>query len=110
MKIVFKMVDLVSRYSKRDDLAFELEHARQQLAGARETGSSEQRHSVQSAGRVGKPHGLQDRLSDADRKKIVLAFEAGELRVDIAERCGISVSSVARVLRKHREETREHAM
>jgi hypothetical protein len=27
------LVELVSRYSKRDDLAFELEHARQQLAG-----------------------------------------------------------------------------
>lgn len=95
-------VDLVSAYSNRDDLVFELVTAMRQLEEARSAGGSESRLSVQSVGRVGRAHGLQDRLSQADLQNVVTEYEAGELRKDLAERYGISVSSVARILRAHR--------
>lgn len=98
------MVDLVTAYSKRHDLLYDLEEALRQLGKAQEDSSTEPQ-SVRSTGRIGHKHALQDRLSDEDRRKIVLSYEDGELRRDIAERYGISVSSVARVLRGYRRKS-----
>jgi len=45
---------------------------------------------------------LVEHLSQEEIRKIVLSYEAGELRQDIAARYKISVSSVGRLLRQWR--------
>jgi hypothetical protein len=89
----------VSAYSKRSGLLVDLDHAAQQLGQANNgTGTP----SVRSTGRVGRAHGLEDRLTDAAVQKIILSFQEGTPRYKIAEQHGISVSSVGRLLRKWR--------
>lgn len=98
-------MELVTTYSKRDDLLYDLELTSKQLAKARLAGEVDARASVQSTGRIGHKHGLQERLTEDDLHQIVMRYEGGELRQAIADRYGISVSSVARVLRAHRAAT-----
>jgi hypothetical protein len=99
-------VDLVSAYSKRPELLVDLNYALQQL-GHVDGGISSQ--SVQSTGRVGRARGLQDRLTNADIRQIILSFQGGTALYKIAARYGISVSSVGRLLRRWRAERREVA-
>ena len=68
------LVDLVSAYSKRPELLVDLDHMLRQLEQVDNDSGSQ---SVQSTGRVGRVHGLQDRLTDADVRKIILSFEGG---------------------------------
>jgi hypothetical protein len=90
-------VDLVSAYSKRSGLLVDLDHAAQQLGQANsDTGTS----SVRSTERVGGAHSLQDRLTDADMRQIIMSFQGGTPRYKIAAQYGISVRSVGRLLRK----------
>jgi len=52
------LVDLLSVYSKRPDLLVDLDHMLRQLEQAADDSDPQ---SVQSTGRVGRVHGLQDR-------------------------------------------------
>jgi hypothetical protein len=97
---LFVLVDLVSAYSKRSDLLVDLDRTAQHLGRADDATNSQ---SVRSTGRVGRAHSLQDRLSDATVQKIILDFQDGIPRYKIAKQYGISVSSVARLLRQWRE-------
>ncbi len=92
-------MDLVSAYSKRSDLLVDLDRVVQQLGHADGDISS---RSVQSIGRVGRAHGLQERLTNADMRQIILSFQDGTPRYTIVTQYGISVSSVGRLLRKWR--------
>ncbi len=96
-------MDLLTSYSKRADLLYDLQEALRHLRQASTEDTPPSVSSVRSPDRKGTVWALADRLSEDDRHKIVLSYEAGELRQDIANRYGISVSSVARVLRLHRQ-------
>lgn len=54
----------------------------------------------------GKPWALDSRLTGADRAAIVSEYQAGALQRTLAEKYGISLSSVKRLAREAREETR----
>jgi hypothetical protein len=58
----------------RPELLVDLDHMLRQLEQVDNDSGSQ---SVQSTGRVGRVHGLQDRLTDADVRKIILSFEGG---------------------------------
>jgi DNA invertase Pin-like site-specific DNA recombinase len=45
---------------------------------------------------------VRDRLSEAEVRQLVKAFQAGTTKHELAERYGISLSSVKRVLRRQR--------
>jgi hypothetical protein len=92
-------VDLIGACSKRRDLADSLVSAVQQLrkAQARPSGPASSVRSAQSPRqwRVG------DRLSEVDTAQLVAAFTAGTSKRKLAERYGISESSVKRLIRQH---------
>lgn len=92
-------MDLVSAYSKRSDLLVDLDRVVLQLGHAASVTNSQ---SVQSTGRVGRARDLQDCLTNADVEQIALSFQSGIPRYKIAAQYSISVSSVARLLRKWR--------
>jgi hypothetical protein len=98
--LAFGSVDLVSAYSKRSDLLVDLDRIVQQL-GQADGGTNSQ--SVLSTGRIGGAHSLQDRLTDADVRQIVLSFQGGTPCYKIAAKYSISVRSVGRLLRKWRD-------
>jgi hypothetical protein len=86
-------------YSKRLDLADALVSAVRQLqqAQAQTNERAFRLRSTQSPGqwRVG------DRLSQADTERLLAAFSAGTSKRKLAERYGISESSVKRLIRQH---------
>jgi hypothetical protein len=91
-------VDLIQAYSNRLDLADALVSAVRQLRQAQEQ-TTEPAHSVRSTPapsrwRVG------DRLTEADATRLVAAFTAGTSKRKLAERYGISESSVKRLIRQ----------
>jgi DNA-binding transcriptional regulator LsrR (DeoR family) len=45
---------------------------------------------------------MAERLGDDGMREIVRSYEAGVIQVELAERYGISLSSVKRILRRHR--------
>ncbi|MBV9032056.1 MAG: hypothetical protein JO364_17490 [Pseudonocardiales bacterium] len=97
------MVGLATRYSNRSDVLHELDLATRQLERASQDGPDRRSvRSVRSPDRKGRVWGLVEHLSQEEIRKIVLSYEAGELRQDIAARYKISVSSVGRLLRQWR--------
>jgi hypothetical protein len=94
-------VDLMGSYSNRPDLADALVRAVQRLRQAQRDQTSAPR-SVRSTGRSERQWRVDDRLSEADACQLVAAFESGMPKWKLAERYGISESSVKRILRRHR--------
>jgi DNA invertase Pin-like site-specific DNA recombinase len=91
-------VDLISAYSKRRDLADALVSAATQLRQA-QAAAGASAPSMRSAvshrrWRVG------DRLNQDDQKQLVATFAAGTPKWKLAERYGISESSVKRLIRR----------
>jgi hypothetical protein len=95
-------VGLLTHYSNRSDLLHELEVATERLQQAQQDGTPPMR-SVRSPDRKGRAWSLAERLSEAQVQAIVAGFDAGTLRCQLAEHYKISVSSVARLLRRHRD-------
>jgi transposase-like protein len=58
-------------------------------------------HSVRSAPLSTRQWRVGDRLSEADTEQLVAAFTAGTSKRKLAERYGISESSVKRLIRQH---------
>lgn len=96
------MVGLLTHYSNRSDLLHELEMATEQLQRAQQEATPSVR-SVRSPDRKGRAWGLADRLTEAEVHAIVTGFESGAPRWQLAEQHKISLSSVARILRQHRQ-------
>jgi hypothetical protein len=96
-------VGLLTSYSKRADLLYDLQEALRQLQRASEDDSPPSVRSVRSPDRKSQVWALADRVSQTQVREIVSAFEDGTPRWKIAERYQISVSSVGRLLRAHRE-------
>jgi transcriptional regulator with XRE-family HTH domain len=92
------MVDLIQAYSNRRDLVDSLVSAVQQLRRS-QAEAGEPSFSVRSA-KSPSQWRVEDRLSEADTERLVEAFTAGTSKRKLAERYGISKSSVKRLIRK----------
>jgi DNA-directed RNA polymerase specialized sigma24 family protein len=100
-------VDLVRDYSKRQDLLDDLVRSLEQLrkANASDAQTPPERLSVSSDGRSERVWRLSDRMDETAVQQLVEAFNGGTSKQALAERFGISLSSVKRILRKHRSTT-----
>lgn len=98
---VLCLVDLIRAYSNRSDLLDDLERAVRQLARVSKE-PREERQSVGSTGRVGRVWAMSERLGKDAINEIIRGYEAGVIQVELAERAGISLSSVKRILRRYR--------
>jgi hypothetical protein len=90
-------VDLIGAYSNRRDA---LVSTVQQLRQAQEH-PSEPAYNVRSAPLSTRQWRVKDRLSEADTERLIAAFIAGTPKRKLAERYGISESSVKRLIRQH---------
>jgi site-specific DNA recombinase len=97
------LVDLLIAYSKRPDLLVDLRKVAEQLDQLAREGAAGERQSVRSVGKLGHVHGVRARLAKADIQEIILSFAEGTPRYQLAEKYGISLSSVGRLLRQERE-------
>jgi len=86
-------------YLNRRDLADTLVSTVQQLRHA-QAQTGEPAFSVRSA-HSPRQWQVGDRLSEADAGRLVAALTAGTSKRKLAERCGISESSVKRLIRQH---------
>jgi DNA-directed RNA polymerase specialized sigma24 family protein len=94
--------DLVRAYSKRPDLCEELVRTIRNLDRALSASALSGPASVCSTGRSARDWRVSDRVSDSEASMIVMAFSRGTSKRELAERYGISESSVKRLLRRHR--------
>lgn len=95
-------VDLVRAYSKRTDLSEELVRTIRSLDRALSASALSGPASVYSTGRSQRNWRVSDRVSDSEASMIVMTFNRGVSKRELAERYGISESSVKRLLRRHR--------
>jgi hypothetical protein len=93
-------VDLIRAYSNRRDLADALVSTVQQLRQA-QTQSNGTAYSVRSTPLSTRQWRVGDRMSEAEIEQLVAAFTAGTSKRKLAERYGISESSVKRLVRQH---------
>jgi len=91
-------VDLIQAYSKRRDLAESLVNALRQLQQGQNGGRS---RSIRPAPLSTRLWRMVDRLGEADQERLIAAFTAGTSKRKLAERYGISESSVKRLIRQH---------
>lgn len=96
-------MDLATAYSNRPDLASSLVKTLERLKRA-QARTDDAPVSVRSTGRSERQWRVTDRLSDADVRTLVAAAEAGTPKWQLAERYGVSESSVKRLVRKHRKQ------
>lgn len=92
-------MDLVRAYSKRVDLCEELVRTLRNLERVVAADDSSGPVSVRSSGRSPRDWRVSDRLSNQEISMIVMAFSHGTSKRELAERYGISESSVKRLLR-----------
>jgi AraC-like DNA-binding protein len=92
-------VDLVGTYSKRQDLADQLRRVLDRLGRAHQERAEDPEESVRTTAKAAEPHRVVDRLGEQAVQQMIEERRAGvELR-ELAERYGISLSSVKRLLR-----------
>lgn len=92
-------MDLVRAYSKRADLCEELVRTLRNLEHELAADDASGPVSVCSSGRSVRDWRVSDRLSDSEVSMLVMAFSRGASKRELAERYGISESSVKRLLR-----------
>jgi hypothetical protein len=92
-------VDLVRAYSKRADLCEELVRTLRNLELVLAADEPSGPVSVCSSGRSPRDWRVSDRVSDSEVDTIIMAFSRGTSKRELAERYGISESSVKRLLR-----------
>jgi hypothetical protein len=97
-------VDLVTAYSNRLDLATSLVKTLEQLRRAQERATDAPAGTVWSTGRSERQWRVSDRLSEADLRVMVAAAEQGTPKWQLAEKYGVSESSIKRIVRKHRKQ------
>lgn len=96
-------MELVTAYSNRLNLASSLVTALDQLRQAQADATTVS-DSVRSTGRSTRQWRVSNRLSEADMRLLVDAFESGTPKWKLAEQYGVSESSVKRLVRRHRKE------
>jgi len=99
-------VGLVRAYSKRSDLLNDLTVTLQSLSDAQARSLSEDLshdRSVRESATLRPARGSRS-LSDAQIQKLVRQFRSGTPKAKLAEQYGISLSTVKRLLKRHRDE------
>jgi DNA invertase Pin-like site-specific DNA recombinase len=92
-------VELVRRYSNRADLQ---ERLAQTLSRARQRGGQElDSRPLTVSGRASGVWRVRDRLTDDDVLVLIADFLAGTSKRELAERYGVSFSTVKKILRTH---------
>jgi hypothetical protein len=103
------VVGLLRSYLNRGDLAHDLREAVRQIEKASEHDTPAR--SVKTVPRErGSQRRLSNRLSDAQQRELVAAFEAGTTRMELAKRYKIGRSSVAKLLRAWRERQQQEGV
>lgn len=92
-------MDLISPYSNRTDLLFELETAIKKLATAGGSGG-ERRLSVRSEGHVTQRTTFGERLGEDEVTELAAAYLAGATQLELAQRYGIGEKTIRRLLRE----------
>ena len=94
------LVDVIRQYSKNRGLLDDLARTIAQTEQAAKI--QDQRRSVRTTARTNERRTLQDRLNADDLRRLIVAYHSGTTQRELAERYGISVTSVKRLLRLHR--------
>jgi len=97
------LVGLLRAYLNRGDLLHDLGETTCQLGKALAPGEAPTARSVTTMAASYRQRRLADRLDDNQVQAIVSAFEHGTPRWQLAERYGIGVRSVGRILWKYRQ-------
>ena len=97
------MVDFLSTYSNRPDLLHDLAEATCQLDRAVQSTEPDESTSVRTLAPAYRKHYVAERLGEMVIKTIIEDFEAGTARHLLADRHGISVRTVGRLLKRHRD-------
>ena len=92
-------MDLLRRYSNRSDLKSDLDAAVQQLRIEDQQGPAERR-SVQSARKPEARACTAQRLGEEVITQLIEEYQAGAIGKDLAEKYGISLSSIRRLLKR----------
>lgn len=93
------MVGLAGTYSNRLDLADLLRRARRWVSEDRQRALQDLRSSVRARPDSARPRRVVDRLGEEVVREMIEARRASAKLLDLAERYGISESSVKRILR-----------
>jgi len=91
-------VEVLRRYSNQKDLHEQLLAVLRRI----EARDQEDEPGVRSTGRGGGLAPVQERLSDADVHEIITRFRAGTAKHRLAAEYGMSLSTMKRLLRRHR--------
>ena len=92
-------VDLTWTYSNQQDLADLLRRARRWVNEDRQHPAQDPQPSVRAKSNPTLPRRVVDRLGDEVVREMIEARQAGAKLLDLAERYGISESSVKRIVR-----------
>ena len=92
-------VDLVGPYSKRQDLADQLRRVLDRLGRPHLETAREPECSVRTTAKAATPHRVADRLGEEAVRELIEAFQTGTPKWQLAERYGVSLSSVKRLIR-----------
>jgi hypothetical protein len=92
------MVEVLRRYSNRPELLKPMQDVLRRTAEGDRTDAP----GIQSTGSGGGSASVRDRLSEADVREIVRRFRAGEPKHRLAAEYGMSLSTIKRLLRRHR--------
>ena len=95
-------MDLLERFSNRSDVLYDLEEGERQLLKVqKETTERVSVQSVKTPRRVGAAPTTEERLGDENVSKLLRQYRDGTAAEVLAERFGVSLSSVRRLARKH---------
>jgi DNA invertase Pin-like site-specific DNA recombinase len=93
-------VDLVASYSNRPELAYDLAETLRRLQRAQTEASAPS--SVRShTGRPPEQRRVEDRLSSEQIEALISSYRAGTTTRELAQRYGLGLTTVKRLLRDH---------
>ena len=92
---------LIRDYSRRLDVGDDLKRSRYRLTKAVAADTPSKRLSVTSTGRKPRVWSMEERLSPETIVAMIADYHAGSIGKEIAEKYGVSLSSVRRLMRKH---------
>jgi hypothetical protein len=92
-------VDLVGPYSNRQDLADQLRRVLDRLGRAHQEPVEDPERSIQTTAKAAVPHRVVDRLGEESVRRMIEERQTGAELRELAERYGVSLSSVKRILK-----------
>ena len=94
-------MDVAWTWSKRQDLADQLRSKVRRLTGQDQSSVKDRQPSARTTAKARVPKRVADRLGEAAVREMIEARRAGMTLKDVAQRYGISESSVKRVTSNH---------